>query len=110
MGIVHVIDPGKLRERVTVQIATGATNALGETVLTWSDSTAFWASVEGVSAREALAANQQEVTITHRVRTRYIPGLTQQMRFAWRGRTLDIVSLLEHGNRSEHECICEERT
>jgi SPP1 family predicted phage head-tail adaptor len=104
-----VIDPGKMRERVVVQIATGATNALGETVLSWSDSSAVWASVEGVSAREALTYNQQEVTVTHRVRMRYLPGLSQQMRFAWRGRTLEIVSLLEHNNRSEHECVCEER-
>jgi hypothetical protein len=39
---------------------------------------------------------------------RYLAGLTQQMQFAWRGRTLQIVSLLEHGNRSEHEAICQE--
>jgi SPP1 family predicted phage head-tail adaptor len=68
-----------------------------------------WASVEGVSAREALLAGQQETSITHRLRLRYLPGLTQQMRFAWRGRTLEIVSLLEHGNRSEHEAICQEQ-
>lgn len=105
-----MIDPGKLRERVTVQIASGSTNALGETVLAWSDSTAVWASVDGVSAREALAAGQQETTITHRVRLRYLPGLSQQMRFAWRSRTLNIVSLLEYGNRSEHVAICEEVT
>lgn len=105
-----MIDPGKLRERVTVQIASGATNALGETVLTWNNSTAVWASVEGVSAREALAAGQQDTTITHRVRLRHLPGLTQQMRFAWRSRTLNIVSLLEYGNRSEHVAICEEVT
>lgn len=105
-----MIDPGKLRERVTVQIASGSTNTLGETVLAWSNSTAVWASVEGVSAREALAAGQQETTITHRVRLRYLPGLSQQMRFAWRSRTLNIVSLLEYGNRSEHVAICEEVT
>jgi SPP1 family predicted phage head-tail adaptor len=103
-----MIDPGKLRERITVQIASGSTNALGETVLAWSDSSAVWASVEGVSAREALAAGQQEVSITHKVRLRFLSGLTQSMRFAWRGRTLEIVSLLEHGNRSEHEAICQE--
>jgi SPP1 family predicted phage head-tail adaptor len=103
-----MIDPGKLRERVTVQIASGSTNALGETVLAWSNSSAVWASVEGVSAREALLAGQQETSVTHRLRLRYLPGLTQQMRFAWRGRTLEIVSLLEHGNRSEHEAICQE--
>ena len=103
-----MIDPGKLRERITVQIASGTTNALGETVLAWSNSSAVWASVEGVSAREALIAGQQETSVTHRLRLRYLPGLTQQMRFAWRGRTLEIVSLLEHGNRSEHEAICQE--
>ena len=103
-----MIDAGKMRERVTVQIASGTTNTLGETVLTWANSTSVWASVEGVSAREALAFGQEETTVTHRLRLRYLPGLTQQMRFAWRGRTLDIISLLEHGNRSEHEAICEE--
>lgn len=105
-----MIDPGKLRERVTVQVASGSTNTLGETVMTWSDSTSVWASVEGVSAREALALGQQETVVTHRVRLRYLPGLTQQMRFAWRSRTLEIISLLEHGNRSEHEAICEEQS
>jgi SPP1 family predicted phage head-tail adaptor len=104
-----MIDPGKLRERVTVQIASGTTNALGETVLAWANSSAVWASVEGVSAREALTAGQQETTVSHRVRLRYLPGLTQNMRFSWRSRTLDIVSLLEHGNRSEHEAVCQEQ-
>ena len=104
-----MIDPGKLRERVTVQIASGATNALGETVLTWGDSSAVWASVEGVSAREALISGQPETTVSHRVRLRYLPGLTSEHRFSWRSRTLEIVSLLEHGNRSEHEAICQEQ-
>jgi SPP1 family predicted phage head-tail adaptor len=103
-----MIDAGKLRERVKVQVASGTTNTLGETVLAWSDSSAIWASVEGVSAREALLAGQQDTTVTHKVRMRYLPGLTQQMRFSWRSRTLEIVSLLEHGNRSEHEAICQE--
>ena len=104
-----MIRPGDLRERVTVQVASGTTNALGETVLAWSDSSAVWASVEGASAREALTAGQQETTVTHRLRLRYLPGLTSQMRFAWRGRTLEISSLLEHSNRTEHEAICMER-
>lgn len=99
---------GSLRERVTVQTSTGATNALGETVLTWSDSSTVWASVEGVSSRELLLAGQQQVEITHRVRMRFLPTLTTQHRLSWRNRTLEIISLLEHGNRSEHELICQE--
>lgn len=103
-----MIRPGELRERVTVQIATGSTNSMGETVLAWSDSTQVWASVQGVSAREALISGQQDTSISHKVRMRHLQGLTQQMRLSWRGRTLEIVSLLEHDNRSVHELICTE--
>jgi SPP1 family predicted phage head-tail adaptor len=103
-----MITPGAMRERVTVQIASGTTNALGETVLTWSDSTSVWASVNGVSAREQLISGQNQVAISHRIVMRYLPGLTQSMRLSWRSRTLEIMSLLEHGNRSEHELLCQE--
>jgi SPP1 family predicted phage head-tail adaptor len=103
-----MIDAGKLRERVTIQQAAEARNSLGETTLSWATFTERWASVEGVTAREALGSGQLEVSITHRVRMRYVTGLTQQMRLIWRGRTLEIVSLLEHNNRSEHELICQE--
>jgi SPP1 family predicted phage head-tail adaptor len=103
-----MIDAGRLRDRITVQVASGATNTLGETVLSWSNSSAVWASVEGVTARESLGLGQPEISVTHRVKMRYLPGLTQNMRFSWRNRTLEIVSLLERGNRSEHEIICQE--
>ena len=102
------MNPGEMRERVTVQIASQSTNSFGEAVLSWSNSTSVWASVQGVTARESLGLGQQEVAITHRVKMRYLPGLTQNMRFAWRGRTLDIVSLLEQQSRSVHEVICQE--
>ena len=103
-----MINAGSLRERVTVQQASESRNALGETVLSWATFAERWASVEGVSSRESLAYGQQQISVSHRVRLRYLAGLTQSMRIVWRGRTLEIVSLLEHGNRSEHEIICQE--
>ena len=103
-----MINAGSLRERVTVQQASESRNALGETVLSWSTFATRSASVEGVSARESLAFGQQQIDVTHRVRMRYLTGLTQSMRIHWRGRTLEIVSLLEHNNRSEHELLCQE--
>jgi SPP1 family predicted phage head-tail adaptor len=103
-----MINAGSLRERVTVQQASESRNALGETVLSWATFAERWASVEGVSSRESLAYGQQQISVSHRVRLRYLAGLTQSMRLVWRGRTLEIVSLLEHGNRSEHELVCQE--
>jgi SPP1 family predicted phage head-tail adaptor len=104
-----MIRSGELRERVTIQVATESRNLLGETTLAWSYFAERWASVEGVSAREVLLRGQQDTTITHRVRMRYVSGLSQTMRIVWRGRVLEIDSLLEHANRSEHELICSEK-
>lgn len=103
-----MIDPGRLRERVTIQSATESRNRLGESVLTWGTFVERWASVEGLSSREVLQTGQQQTEATHRVRLRYVPGLKATMRLLWRGRTLEITSLLEHNNRSEHELLCTE--
>lgn len=102
------MNPGLLRDRIEVQQSSEATNSLGEAVLSWTTIGTVWARVEGVSAREALQTGQANVTLTHRVRLRYYTGLTHQHRFRWRSRVLEIVSLLEHANRTEHEAICME--
>jgi SPP1 family predicted phage head-tail adaptor len=103
-----MIRPGEMRERVTVQQATPTVNSIGESTLTWNTLTTVWAAVNGVSSSEALVDGQQESRITHRVRLRYISGLKHTDRFLWRGRVLQIVSLLEYANRSEHVAVCEE--
>ena len=104
-----MIDPGRLRERVTIQNATETRNAMGETTQSWGTFAERWASVQGISAREFLLSGQQQTEITHRVRLRYVDGLTSTMRILWRGRVLEIASALEHNNRSEHELLCTER-
>lgn len=103
-----MIDAGKLRERVTVQQAAESRSAMGEVVQSWSTFAERWASVEGVSAREFLSSGQLQIEMSHRVRMRYLPGLSASMRLRWRDRTLEIVSILEHGNRTEHELLCQE--
>jgi SPP1 family predicted phage head-tail adaptor len=104
-----MIDPGRLRERVTVQRATETRNRLGETTQSWGTFAERWASVQGLSSREVLLTGQQQTEVTHRVRMRYLDGMTGTMRILWRGRVLEITSLLEHNNRSEHELLCTER-
>lgn len=104
-----MIVPGQLRERITVQQPVRTTSALGESLVTWSTYATRWASVEGVGSREALQYGQQQVEVTHKVRMRYLDGLTATMRIQWRSRTLDVVSVLEYANRSEHVLICQEQ-
>lgn len=103
-----MMDAGSLRERITIQQAADNRNVLGEAVQTWSTYATRWASVEGMSSRELLQQGQMTMQVSHRVRLRYVTGLTPTMRLQWRGRTLEIISLLEHGNRTEHELLCQE--
>jgi SPP1 family predicted phage head-tail adaptor len=103
-----MIDAGKLRERVTIQQASESRTAMGEVVQSWATYSERWASVEGISSRELLQMGQAQTEASHRVRLRYVDGLTASMRLQWRGRTLEIVSLLEHDNRTEHELLCQE--
>ncbi len=103
------MDAGQLRERVTVLQGRESRSRMDEVVMVYDTTFAtVWASVQGVSAREYLQAGQQQVEISHRVKMRYLTGLSAQMRLSWRGRTLEIISILEHENRSIHELICQE--
>ena len=67
--------------------------------------------VDGMEAgqEEVLLTGQQQTEVTHRVRLRYVDGFKGTMRILWRGRVLEIASLLEHHNRSVHEALCTER-
>jgi SPP1 family predicted phage head-tail adaptor len=103
------LDFGRMRERIRIEQATENRNAIGEVVQSWQTFAERWASVDGLSSREFLLQGQQQTEISHRVRLRYVDGMTSQMRIVWRDRVLEINSLLEHRNRSEHEALCTER-
>lgn len=103
------LDAGRLDERVVVQQLTSSRNSIGEAIETWSTFATRWASVSRISSREFLQNSQQQTEATHRVRMRYVSGMTHAMRLLWRGAVLEITSLLEKNNRSEVELLCLER-
>lgn len=103
-----MILPGRLRDRVWVQKPTRETNSLGETVLSWENTHRIWCNIEGVKSSEVLTNSRQEFDISHRVHMRYQKGLTNNHRLEYNGRKLEIISLLEHDNRTRHEAICRE--
>jgi head-tail adaptor len=46
--------------------------------------------------------------VTHRIRIRFFPGITHQHRLLWRGRVMEISSVLERETRSIHEILARE--
>lgn len=103
-----MIKSGLLRERVTVQAPATTQNVMGEAELSWEDVGEVFASVEGLSAREILQAMQANAIVTHRIRIRFFPGITHQHRLVWRGRMMEIASVVEREVRTMHELLVRE--
>ena len=99
---------GLMRERLTIQAPVDQQNQFGEASIAWESVSEVWASVAGVSTRDYLSAQQSGVLITHRIFIRAYPGLTHQHRLVWRGRNLEITSILEREMRAVYEILAKE--
>lgn len=103
-----MIVSGQMRERVTILAPETEHSPFGEATTSWRDVGTVWASVQGLSSREALQAQQANAIITHKIRMRFFPGITHQHRLVWRDRTMEIASLMEREVRTVHEIMARE--
>lgn len=103
-----MIKAGVMRERVALQAPAEVRSATGEATLTWQTQATVWASVDGLSTRDILQAQQANVIASHRVGIRYLPGVTHQYRVVWRGRTMEVASVTERENRTRMELLVRE--
>lgn len=81
---------GPLNKRVTFQRRVTGRDEFGQPVEGWEDIATVWASVEPISGRELLAAQQVMGETTHRLRCRYRSGLTAANRALYKGRVFDL--------------------
>lgn len=103
-----MIRAGLLKERVLIQAPSESSNSLGETTIGWSDAATVWASVNGLSSREILQAMQANVIASHKIRIRHMPEITPHHRVVWRGKNLEIASVVERDDRTIHELLVRE--
>lgn len=100
---------GRLRHRIQIKSPVEARNAYGEKIVTWSTLVTLWASVEPIFGREFFDAEQVQSEISHKVRMRYYPGITPQMRVVHDGRTLEIKTVINVRERdTEMDLMCRE--
>lgn len=103
---------GRLRHRVTLQnrVAASPSNlASGEVDASWTDYLTVWASVEPLSGRELIAAQQVNSDVSVRVRLRWRDGITAQMRVSFGGRYYEILAVVDREVRNrEIELMCSE--
>ena len=96
---------GPLRHRATIQSYAKTRDAYGAEVETWSDFADVWASIEPLIGREYMAAKQLTADVSHKIRIRYIEGLSPTMRVVFGTRTFEIVSIINVQERNKELVI-----
>jgi SPP1 family predicted phage head-tail adaptor len=99
---------GRMHDRIAITSPTEAYSPSGETTLSWVPFAEVWANVEGLSSRDILQAQQANVIATHRIRIRYLAGVTHLQRVEWRGKTMELASVTERDNRTMLELLARE--
>lgn len=89
------MDAGQLREIGDVEQVATTADGTGDLPETWTLYARRRMKVEPVSAREIEVANKRYTVNTYRVTMRYDSGIHTRMRIAWRGRTLNILSVVD---------------
>ena len=82
---------GKFRHQIKIQSPVEVQDAAGEMVVSaWTDLATLHASITPVQGRETFDASQLYADVTHRVRCRYVAGVTPKHRVLYGVRPFDI--------------------
>lgn len=100
---------GKMTERITIKAPQERRGPSGEATLDWDTTVAtVWAEITGLSTRDILQAQQANVVATHRIRIRSRDDVTHLHRILWRGRTMEIASVVDRGVSGYLEILARE--
>jgi SPP1 family predicted phage head-tail adaptor len=99
---------GRMHDRVVIQSPTESYSPSGETTLSWETFAEVWASVDGLSSRDIMQAQQANVIASHRVRIRYLNGVTHLQRIEHKGRPMEIASVTSRDNGTMIELLVRE--
>ena len=102
---------GSLRHKITIETPSETSDGLGGMTTTWNTLKSIWAAVMPLRGQEYIGAMQTTSEISHRVRIRYMSGVTPKQRIKWGDRYFDIESVLNPSERNIMlELMCIEQT
>ena len=107
------INPGELRHRIIIQKLKSPLNDYGEIEVnnqeTWIDIAVVRAGIYPISGKEFFAAETVNSEITHKVKIRYIKGLSPSMRIKFNNRIFSIESIINFQEKNiELQLLCKE--
>ncbi len=102
---------GKLRHRIAIEAPAETQGPDGSVSQTWGTFATAWASIEPLVGKEYFAAEREQADISHRIRMRFIGGITPRMRVSFESRIFEIESALNVSERNRElilmcrECV-----
>ncbi|MFA5313219.1 MAG: phage head closure protein [Methanomassiliicoccales archaeon] len=90
---------GELGKRITIQSPTRTSDGAGGWSVVWGTFSTMCASIEPVSGREPYSAQQLQGHVSHKVRIRYLAGVTHGMRVLYGTRTFDIQAVIDEDEK-----------
>ena len=100
---------GLLRERVTLQVKTTATDVGPGKSVTWGPLATVWAHVQPLKSGEVIQAMAMGSAVSYTVRIRYRTDVTPANRLRWDRKTLQIHSVVRVDGKTEFlELLCGE--
>jgi SPP1 family predicted phage head-tail adaptor len=96
-----MISAQSLRHKLTIQSTTQTQASDGSVIDTWGTFATAWGEVKPLSGREYFSAQAEGSSVSHKIKIRYIAGITTKMRVLWGARVFDIEAALnsDEGNR-----------
>lgn len=95
---------GTMRHEITIQaLANSSTELTSRGQISspsWGKLATVRASIEPLAGQEFLNARQLYPTVTHRIRTRYVAGVTQKARAVYGSRTFNFQQVINVDERS----------
>ncbi len=100
---------GDMKHRVTFQEEVKVPDGHKGFTVSWIYKVEVWGSVKPLSSRERFFSDQIKAEVTHKVRVRYLEGVTEAMRIKHRGRVLLIAGIIDIDEKQEElEITCAE--
>lgn len=99
---------GELKERITLQYPTLASDPAGGSIKTWADHATIWAKAWTVSSTEVTEAKQTGLMRIQKFKIRYRSVLKADWRIKWGVRYFNITAIDPDANREYIYITCKE--
>lgn len=102
---------GSLNHLITIEAYTEAVDSFGGTSGgSWAEFGQAWAGISPLKGTEKYVSSEKHATATHQITMRFLSGVNPKMRIKARGRTFEIVSVINNGERDRMlQLIVEEK-